>query len=250
MEIRPDHRWEIGQGAPPGRGARGGTEPGWASHDPHHRVLGGLDGPHAPPPTPPPLDPRGEAPRREAGGEAEDGDGAVTSARGGGRSRRRSRGRCVEAPGELLQCEGITDLQEGGCQLLVRKQRPHDLVAAGKAPQNVEDQDGTGYPRSRTALAVRFIFQQNSATDRSPCSRVHSSASSWRASVCALPRDWLLRASQASRAVPSGVRTMSCRSREMVPKIQDMAILSWRRHARSRASTGVSERTWSSRAYG
>jgi hypothetical protein len=27
----------------------------------------------------------------------------------------------------------------------------------------------------------------------------------------------------------------------MVPKIQDMAILSWRCHARSRASTGVSE---------
>jgi hypothetical protein len=25
--------------------------------------------------------------------------------------------------------------------VLVREQRPHDLVAAGKAPQNVEDQD-------------------------------------------------------------------------------------------------------------
>jgi hypothetical protein len=46
----------------------------------------------------------------------------------------------VEAPGELLQGEGITDLQEGGWWLLVREQRPHDLVAAGKAPQNVEDQ--------------------------------------------------------------------------------------------------------------
>jgi hypothetical protein len=47
----------------------------------------------------------------------------------------------VEAPGELLQGEGITDLQEGGCRLLVRQQRTHSLVAAGKAPQNVEDQD-------------------------------------------------------------------------------------------------------------
>jgi hypothetical protein len=44
----------------------------------------------------------------------------------------------VEAPGELLQGEGITDLQEGG-RLLVREQRPHSLVAARKAPQNVED---------------------------------------------------------------------------------------------------------------
>jgi hypothetical protein len=47
----------------------------------------------------------------------------------------------VVAPGELLQGEGITDLQEGGWWLLVREQRPHGLVAAGKAPQNVEDQD-------------------------------------------------------------------------------------------------------------
>jgi hypothetical protein len=47
----------------------------------------------------------------------------------------------VEAPGELLQGEGITDLQEGGCRLLVCEQRPHGLVAAGKVPQNVEDQD-------------------------------------------------------------------------------------------------------------
>jgi hypothetical protein len=36
MEIRPDHWWEkVGQGAPPRRGARGGSEPGWVSHDPH-----------------------------------------------------------------------------------------------------------------------------------------------------------------------------------------------------------------------
>jgi hypothetical protein len=47
----------------------------------------------------------------------------------------------VEALGELLQGEGITDLQEGGCRLLVREQRSHGLVVAGKAPQNVEDQD-------------------------------------------------------------------------------------------------------------
>jgi hypothetical protein len=56
------------------------------------------------------------------------------------RSRRRSygRGRCVVAPGELLQGKGITDLQ-GGWRLLVRQECPHGLVAAGKAPQNVED---------------------------------------------------------------------------------------------------------------
>jgi hypothetical protein len=42
--------------------------------------------------------------------------------------------------GELLQGKGITDLQEGGWWLLVRE-CPHGLVAAGKAPQNVEDQD-------------------------------------------------------------------------------------------------------------
>jgi hypothetical protein len=47
----------------------------------------------------------------------------------------------VEAPGELLQGEGIMDLHEGGCRLLVCEQRPHDLVAAGKTQQNVEDQD-------------------------------------------------------------------------------------------------------------
>jgi hypothetical protein len=45
------------------------------------------------------------------------------------------------APGELLQGKGITDLQEGGWRLLVREECPHGLVAAGKAPQNVEDQD-------------------------------------------------------------------------------------------------------------
>jgi hypothetical protein len=50
MEIRPDHGLEkVGQGAPPRRG-EGGSEPGWASHDPHHRVLGG---PHAPHPARP-----------------------------------------------------------------------------------------------------------------------------------------------------------------------------------------------------
>jgi hypothetical protein len=47
----------------------------------------------------------------------------------------------VVAPGELLQGKGITDLQEGGWQLLVREQCPHSLVVVGKAPQNVEDQD-------------------------------------------------------------------------------------------------------------
>jgi hypothetical protein len=47
----------------------------------------------------------------------------------------------VVALGELLQGEGITDLQEGGWRVLVREQHSHNLVAAGKAPQNVEDQD-------------------------------------------------------------------------------------------------------------
>jgi hypothetical protein len=47
----------------------------------------------------------------------------------------------VVAPGELLQGKGITDLQEGGWRLLVREECPHGFVAAGKAPQNVEDQD-------------------------------------------------------------------------------------------------------------
>jgi hypothetical protein len=47
----------------------------------------------------------------------------------------------VVAPGELLQGKGTTDLQEGGWWLLVREECPHGLVAAGKAPQNVEDQD-------------------------------------------------------------------------------------------------------------
>jgi hypothetical protein len=47
----------------------------------------------------------------------------------------------VVAPGELLQGKGITDLQKGGWRLLVREECPHGLVAAGKAPQNIEDQD-------------------------------------------------------------------------------------------------------------
>jgi hypothetical protein len=47
----------------------------------------------------------------------------------------------VVAPGELLQGKGITDLQEGGWRLLVREECLHGLVAAGKAPQNVEDYD-------------------------------------------------------------------------------------------------------------
>jgi hypothetical protein len=55
--------------------------------------------------------------------------------------RRRGRGGWVVAPGELLQGKGITDLQESGWRLLVREQCPHGLVAAGEAPQNVEDQD-------------------------------------------------------------------------------------------------------------
>jgi hypothetical protein len=82
MEIRPDHWWEkVGQGAPPRRGARGGSEPGWVSHDPHdphHHVLSDLGGHHAPHPR---SAPGGGAPRREAGSEAEDGCGAATSAR-------------------------------------------------------------------------------------------------------------------------------------------------------------------------
>jgi hypothetical protein len=45
----------------------------------------------------------------------------------------------VVAPGKLLQGKGITDLQEGGWRLLLREECPHDLVAAGKALQNVED---------------------------------------------------------------------------------------------------------------
>jgi hypothetical protein len=45
----------------------------------------------------------------------------------------------VVAPGELLQGKGITDLHEGGWRLLVREECPQGLVAAGKAPQNVED---------------------------------------------------------------------------------------------------------------
>jgi hypothetical protein len=47
----------------------------------------------------------------------------------------------VVALGELLQGKGITNLQEGGWRLLVREECPHGLVAAGKAPQNIEDQD-------------------------------------------------------------------------------------------------------------
>jgi hypothetical protein len=47
----------------------------------------------------------------------------------------------VVAPGELLQGKGITDLQEGGWRLLVHEECLHGFVAAGKAPQNVEDQD-------------------------------------------------------------------------------------------------------------
>jgi hypothetical protein len=80
MEIRPDHGWEtVGQGAPPGRGARGGggSEPGWASHNPPYRVLGAWVGVPRPPT---PARPGEGAPRREAGGEAEDGGGATTSA--------------------------------------------------------------------------------------------------------------------------------------------------------------------------
>jgi hypothetical protein len=62
--------------------------------------------------------------------------------RGGGRWRGSDEcARCVEASGELLQGEGTTDLQEGGCRLLVRERRLHGLVAAGKAAQNVEDQN-------------------------------------------------------------------------------------------------------------
>jgi hypothetical protein len=79
MEIRPVHGWEtVDQNAPTGRGTRGGSEPGWASHDhhnPHHCVLGG---PHGPP-----LGLGGGAPWREADSEAEDGGGAATSERAG-----------------------------------------------------------------------------------------------------------------------------------------------------------------------
>jgi hypothetical protein len=74
MEIRPDHGWEkVGQGAPTGRGARGRSEPRWASHDPHSPPTASSAAPTPPPPTPARLG-RG-APRREAGGEAEDGGG-------------------------------------------------------------------------------------------------------------------------------------------------------------------------------
>jgi hypothetical protein len=106
MEIRPDHGLEkIGQGAPPGRGARAGVRPGWVSHDPHHRALSGAVAPMAPQP---PLGPGGGAPRRETDGGRW--WGSDESTRGGGRGR----GRCVEAPGELLEGESITDLQKGG----------------------------------------------------------------------------------------------------------------------------------------
>jgi hypothetical protein len=51
-----------------------GSEPGWASHDPHHHIL-------VCPHDLIPARPEGRRPRREAGGEAEDGGGAATSAR-------------------------------------------------------------------------------------------------------------------------------------------------------------------------
>jgi hypothetical protein len=52
-----------------------GSERGWASHDPHHHVLGD---PHGL--LPPPLGPRVGELRREVVGDAEDGAGAATSA--------------------------------------------------------------------------------------------------------------------------------------------------------------------------
>jgi hypothetical protein len=60
----------------------------------------------------------------------------------------------VVAPGELLQGKGITNLQEGGWRLLVREECPHNLVAAGKTPQNIEDQDGL---RDREAEVAKPI---------------------------------------------------------------------------------------------
>jgi hypothetical protein len=56
------------------------------------------------------------------------------------------------------------------------------------------------------------------------------------------------RESHITHAVGSGVRTMSWRSKEMVPEIQEMTMQSRRRHAGSRARAGVSVRTWLSRA--
>jgi hypothetical protein len=108
MEIRPDHGWEtVGQGAPLRRGVRGGGVGSWV----------GVPRPSPPRPQrprrpPPPLGPGGGAPRREAGGEAEDGGGAATGTR-------EVEDECVVeagvvAPGELLQGKGITDLQESG----------------------------------------------------------------------------------------------------------------------------------------
>jgi hypothetical protein len=52
-----------------------------------------------------------------------------------------SRGRCVEAPGELLQAESIADMHEGGCRPLVGDQCPQGLVTDGKAPHDIEHQD-------------------------------------------------------------------------------------------------------------
>src|SRR6185503_5205993 len=92
--------------------------------------------------------------------------------------------------------------------------------------------------------------RQYSPTERSPCTKVRKVASSWRARYSALPRNWPSSATQACRAMPPWVLTRSCRSREMVPKIQDRATLSRRSHVTSRVSIDESTRTWSSRAKG
>jgi hypothetical protein len=161
MEIRPDHWWEkVGQGAPPRRGERGG------------RSLGGCTTTHTTPTTtssvtsaattrPPSLGPGGRS--TEEGGRQRGGGrlwGCDECARG--RGRRRGRSRWVVAAGELLQGEGITDLQEGGWQVLVREQRPHDLVAAGRPRRTLRTRTCYGIvkPRSRSPYAMLFILQQ------------------------------------------------------------------------------------------
>jgi hypothetical protein len=72
----------------------------------------------------------------------------------------------VVAPSELLQGKGITDLQEDGWRLLVREECPHDLLAAGKAPQNVEDQDVLRDRESEVAKPISRAHGQVSLLER------------------------------------------------------------------------------------
>jgi hypothetical protein len=86
----------------------------------------------------------------------------------------------VEASGELLQGEGITDLQEGGWWVLVHEQRPHSLVADGKGLQDVEDQDvlRDREPKVAKPISCALHLPAVVSTDMSPCLSVRSSTSS------------------------------------------------------------------------